>query len=1185
MKKEKGFTLVELLATIVILGIILSIVGYVVFDSMKKAKEKTYQVTINEIENNANNYMVENSDKIFFVTDNETGNEYQCLTVNDLIDAGYLKTTITESEVAKDTFVTLEDYIYIVRNGTTKSIDKSVYIKKDNYTGSKDCDIAVNARGNIIISVSPGVNTWSKTKDVTISYTLRNLGGEYDLANYDYTYSFDGVGTLTKDEGALKKLNVTKEGNLIADIIYKPDGSQVYGTTMFIGRIDNIQPVVGLGKYTGSKTVSGSVKIPLVVTDKESGVDYGTFTKDDIEVTVGGKVPTSYSLTHGSGDNYTLTITDNNLDGVIKIMVGANKFTDKAGNGNKAATIDNLDINFKNTYILSYSPGSCKDVSGAMTAQTVKYNANFTPKNNEYVCKGYTFNGWKDKAGTAFPIKSQKWTYTENKELIAQWKAKTVKVTYYRNQTTSDATTQSQTFTYGVSGNRFGFKTDGTPQWTLSGQFGTWNYTGRTLLGWSANRSATAKTWNTYSNVSDDWINNNSPAINIYAVWILNTYTVTFNGNGGSVSSGSKTVTYSGTYGTLPTATRTNYTFDGWYTAASGGTKITATSTVSITKNQTLYAHWKLNTYTITLDRQSGTGGTGSVSTQYNQYPPSVTIPSRSGYKFMGYYENTGGAGKQYYNSSGGALKKWDKQSNGTLYAYWVIDNLMSTWWDEANFLSTTIKKTDITKVIFTDSIGNRKPNNVDIWDVGEYKSESVLAWVSNKSGGKYEITIGQNGGVKANSQSSYLFYGMTSLTSIAFNNKFITKDVINMNGMFEECPSLTSLDLSSFNTSNVTSMANMFAEDINLSSLNISSFNTAKVTKMSRMFFNCSSLTSLNLSNFNTANVTEMAYMFYNCSKVTSINVTSFNTSKVTSFKGMFYGCNELVTLDVSKFNTSSATNMRLMFTDCYKLKNINVSNFDTSNVTDMGFMFDNCSSLQALDVSKFNTSKVTDMTHMFFNCGNVPTLNVANFDTSNCTSFSNMFAFCFRLSSLDLSKWKTSKVTNMSYMFKWCIGLTSIKGIENFNTSNVTTMSHTFQYCEKLTSLNLTKWDTAKVTDMSGMLSNLKLTTIDIRNFKTTSLQKNASMFHDDSNLVTLYLPNDNFTKGVAPHYVEYEISYVSNYQLVRTDKYEISYMFDNCRSLRTIYVKDNANKNYINERLGESPGHSSFVTISTY
>ena len=73
------------------------------------------------------------------------------------------------------------------------------------------------------------------------------------------------------------------------------------------------------------------------------------------------------------------------------------------------------------------------------------------------------------------------------------------------------------------------------------------------------------------------------------------TYPIAFdaNANGVTVSPASMTVTLGSTYGTLPKPTRTDgYTFDGWYTAKTGGTKITDTTTVSTAHGTTLYAHW-----------------------------------------------------------------------------------------------------------------------------------------------------------------------------------------------------------------------------------------------------------------------------------------------------------------------------------------------------------------------------------------------------------------------------------------------------------------------------------------------------------------------------------------------------------------------------------------------------------------
>lgn len=66
--------------------------------------------------------------------------------------------------------------------------------------------------------------------------------------------------------------------------------------------------------------------------------------------------------------------------------------------------------------------------------------------------------------------------------------------------------------------------------------------------------------------------------------------TITFNANGGSCSTSSKTVNIGAVIGTLPSASRSYYTFNGWYTAATGGSKVSASST--FTSSTTLYAQW-----------------------------------------------------------------------------------------------------------------------------------------------------------------------------------------------------------------------------------------------------------------------------------------------------------------------------------------------------------------------------------------------------------------------------------------------------------------------------------------------------------------------------------------------------------------------------------------------------------------
>ena len=75
-------------------------------------------------------------------------------------------------------------------------------------------------------------------------------------------------------------------------------------------------------------------------------------------------------------------------------------------------------------------------------------------------------------------------------------------------------------------------------------------------------------------------------------------FTASFDANDGTLSGNeSKIVTSTKTYGTLPTATRKGYIFDGQYDAKTGGNKITSTDAVGISSDTTFYAHWTINKY------------------------------------------------------------------------------------------------------------------------------------------------------------------------------------------------------------------------------------------------------------------------------------------------------------------------------------------------------------------------------------------------------------------------------------------------------------------------------------------------------------------------------------------------------------------------------------------------------------
>lgn len=86
--------------------------------------------------------------------------------------------------------------------------------------------------------------------------------------------------------------------------------------------------------------------------------------------------------------------------------------------------------------------------------------------------------------------------------------------------------------------------------------------------------------------------------VTLYAQWKVNSYTLTYDANGGTVSPSSKKLDYNEAYGTLPTPVRKGYRFEGWYTATTGGTKVSSITKMG-TKDTTIYARWTVNTLTI----------------------------------------------------------------------------------------------------------------------------------------------------------------------------------------------------------------------------------------------------------------------------------------------------------------------------------------------------------------------------------------------------------------------------------------------------------------------------------------------------------------------------------------------------------------------------------------------------------
>lgn len=221
-------------------------------------------------------------------------------------------------------------------------------------------------------------------------------------------------------------------------------------------------------------------------------------------------------------------------------------------------------------YTLSYNANGG---SGAPSSQTGTGVGSYTfPISNAKPTRsGYTFLGWSlsSTATTASYQPGGSITLTASDILYAVWKANTYTVSYNANG--GSGAPSNQTKTYGVT-------------LTLSNTKPT--RTGYTFSAWNTAQNGSGTSYAPGGSYTAN------AAVTLYAQWTVNAYVVTFDAQGGSVTPASKSVTYGQPYGSLPVPVRAGYRFDGWFTAATGGTQVTAETVVTVTAAQTLYAHW-----------------------------------------------------------------------------------------------------------------------------------------------------------------------------------------------------------------------------------------------------------------------------------------------------------------------------------------------------------------------------------------------------------------------------------------------------------------------------------------------------------------------------------------------------------------------------------------------------------------
>ena len=232
--------------------------------------------------------------------------------------------------------------------------------------------------------------------------------------------------------------------------------------------------------------------------------------------------------------------------------------------------------------------------------------------------------------------------------------------------------------------------------------------------------------------------------ITLTAQWTANTITLNLkknNSDASGSSDGSATIKYDATAKTsITAATRTGYTVEGYYTDAActaankvltdagavvSGTVSGYTTSGKWTRATTptdLYTKWTAKSCTVTFDKNSGTGGSNSVTATYGSAMPDITPPTRSGYIFGGYYDSEtsdNGTGTQYYKADGKSAKNWDKNvtSGQTLYARWYGDPI--AWCDPDITITGDIHLTSYKDIYVQSTTGAGNLVNISSNDLG----------------------------------------------------------------------------------------------------------------------------------------------------------------------------------------------------------------------------------------------------------------------------------------------------------------------------------------------------------------------------------------------------------------------------------------------------------------------------------
>jgi uncharacterized repeat protein (TIGR02543 family)/prepilin-type N-terminal cleavage/methylation domain-containing protein len=489
--------------------------------------------------------------------------------------------------------------------------------------------------------------------------------------------------------------------------------------------------------------------------------------------TSGGSISPSGTITVNEGDSKTFTMTPvagnhislEKVDGTTVANNTSYTFTNVTANH----TIDvTFAANVGNITIAASGHGTVSPTSASLTygGSSVGITATADP--------GYHFTGWAVTVNSSYVS-------------IASPSSASTNITATGSLTDGGTATVTATFVPNVSGTiTIAAGTGGTvlPTSIASLTYGaagtaiaaTAN-TGYTFSNWTVTTNPTyvsvASPSSASTTITSTTSMPQSGTATVTANFTINTYTITFDSQGGSTVTALTGVPYNTTI-TAPTApTRTGYTFSGWYKEAAC-TNAWTFATDTVTTNITLYAKWTINTYTVTFDKNSGNteASPASITTNYNTTVTLPTAPTKTGYTFTGWNTLANGSGTAFTSST-------PVVASITVYAQWTINSYTLTYTAGANGTITGITPQTVsyggsgTAVTAVPNAGYHFVNWSDgvltaaRTDTNVSASISVTATFAANVSGTITIVAGTGGTVSPTSIAS-LTYGAAGVTITA---------------------------------------------------------------------------------------------------------------------------------------------------------------------------------------------------------------------------------------------------------------------------------------------------------------------------------------------------------------------------------------------------------------------------------